>query len=115
MTVILLGCVGDWLATPSIEGAWLSGQELGKHLGDEPLVGAGLVGRFVPAGDSSGIGDIEGEVVRQGSGAGTRGGRGRGGFSRVQGRGGGAGPGFNKQNKTLTEMYGSQRRSLGPT
>ena len=90
---------------------------MGNHLGDQSGVEVGLEGRFVPAGDSSGIGDIGVEVVRQGSGGArggslsSRGARGRGGFSRVQGRGGG----FNKPNKTLTEMYGSQRRSLGPT
>ena len=107
------GCVGDWLATPSVEGAWLSGQELGKHLGEKPLVEAGLEGRFVPAGDISGIGDVGVEVVKQALGGSStnRGAKGRGGFSRVQGRGGGN---F-KPNKSLTEIYGSQRRSLGPT
>eukprot|EP00092_Neocalanus_flemingeri_P018700 GFUD01020253.1.p1 GENE.GFUD01020253.1~~GFUD01020253.1.p1 ORF type:complete len:443 (+),score=103.74 GFUD01020253.1:78-1406(+) len=91
-----IGCVGDWLATPSIEGAWLSGLQLGQHLGDQPRVEVGLEGRFVPAGDSSGIGDIGVEVMRPEYGGlvlrdPTVPIRGRGGFSRVQGRGGGFG------------------------
>jgi len=100
---VKMGVAGDWLSTPSIEGAWRSGQALAAHLAvaadQEKGVSGGV---FQAAGGSAGIGEV-GETPTTGSkfralppnsgggGGGGGGGRGGGGGQKQgQARGGGA-------------------------
>jgi len=108
-----IGCTGDWLCSPSVEGAWLSGHELGHQLSLHPKQSAGLEGRFVPAGDTSGLGDLGCKSTVRNSSSGHSNQRGRGGFSKVQGRGGSSGGRGRSSTKSVYEQYGTQRRSLG--